>query len=134
MLSITLLEVVFYSDWMSAISVQLFLWEILTLAGIWTRDVPGTKPICCQLSYPGLDIENKLTEIEIEIVATKNRSEPVLLQIIKNSKLSLFNALALVRVKKTKNKLKHSSYLFWISMVGHFANCRILHWANQVVR
>ena len=28
---------------------------MLALAGIWTRDFPGTKPICYQLSYPGLD-------------------------------------------------------------------------------
>ena len=30
-------------------------WKTLALAGIWTRDLPGTKPICYQLSYPGLD-------------------------------------------------------------------------------
>ena len=29
--------------------------KILALAGIWTRDLPGTKSICYQLSYPGLD-------------------------------------------------------------------------------
>ena len=29
--------------------------KILALAGIWTRDLPGTKLICYQLSYPGLD-------------------------------------------------------------------------------
>ena len=33
----------------------LFHWKILALAGIWTWDLPGTKPICYQLSYPGLD-------------------------------------------------------------------------------
>ena len=31
-----------------------FHWKILALAGIWTRDLPVTKPICFQLSYPGL--------------------------------------------------------------------------------
>ena len=34
---------------------QYFHWKILALAGIWTWDLPGTKPICYQLSYPGLD-------------------------------------------------------------------------------
>ena len=32
-----------------------FHWKILALAGIWTWDLTGTKPICYQLSYPGLD-------------------------------------------------------------------------------
>ena len=31
------------------------LLKILALAGIRTWDLPGTKPICYQLSYPGLD-------------------------------------------------------------------------------
>ena len=35
--------------------VVFFHWKILALAKIWIRDVPGTKPICYQLSYPGLD-------------------------------------------------------------------------------
>ena len=35
--------------------VTYFHWKILTLAGIWTRYLTGTKPICYQLSYPGLD-------------------------------------------------------------------------------
>ena len=35
--------------------VTYFHWKILTLAGIWTQDLPGTKPICYQLSYPGFD-------------------------------------------------------------------------------
>ena len=42
-----------YSNWNNPITY--FHWKILTLAGIWTRDLPGTKPICYQLSYPGLD-------------------------------------------------------------------------------
>ena len=33
-----------------------FHWKILTLAGIWTQDLPGTKSICYQLSYPGLNV------------------------------------------------------------------------------
>ena len=33
-----------------------FHWKILTLAGIWTRELPGTKPICYQLSCRGLDM------------------------------------------------------------------------------
>ena len=36
-------------------SVTYFHWKILAPAGIWTRDLPGTKPICSQLSYPGLN-------------------------------------------------------------------------------
>ena len=32
-----------------------FHWKILALAGIWTRHLPDTKPICYQLSYPSLD-------------------------------------------------------------------------------
>ena len=32
-----------------------FHWKILSLAGIWTQNLPGIKPICYQLSYPGLD-------------------------------------------------------------------------------
>ena len=35
--------------------VTYFHWKIITLARIWTLDLPGTKPICYQLSYPGLD-------------------------------------------------------------------------------
>ena len=33
--------------------VTYFHQKILALAGIWTRDIPCTKPICYQLSYPG---------------------------------------------------------------------------------
>ena len=33
-----------------------FHWKILALAGIWTWDLPSTKPICYKLSYPGLDV------------------------------------------------------------------------------
>ena len=36
-------------------SVTYFHWKMLALSGIWTGDVPSTKPICYQLSYPGLD-------------------------------------------------------------------------------
>ena len=39
--------------------------KILALAGIWTRDFPGTKPICYQLSYPGLD--QKIGNIDLKI-------------------------------------------------------------------
>ena len=35
--------------------VTYFHWKILALAGIRTRDLPGTKPICYKFSYPGLD-------------------------------------------------------------------------------
>ena len=37
--------------------VSYFHWKIIFFTGIWTRarDHPGTKPICYQLSYPGLD-------------------------------------------------------------------------------
>ena len=35
--------------------VTYFHWKIIAFNGIWTRDLPGTKPICYQLSYPGLD-------------------------------------------------------------------------------
>ena len=40
--------------------VTYFHWKILALARIWTRDLPGAKPICYQLSYPGLDQSLKL--------------------------------------------------------------------------
>ena len=32
-----------------------FHWKIGSLAGIWTSDLPSTKPMCYQLSYPDLD-------------------------------------------------------------------------------
>ena len=35
--------------------VTYFHWKIFALARIWTQDLPSTKPICYQLSYPGLD-------------------------------------------------------------------------------
>ena len=35
--------------------VAYFLLKILALAGIWNGDLPGTKPLYYQLSYPGLD-------------------------------------------------------------------------------
>ena len=35
--------------------VTYFHWKILALAGILAWDLPGTKPICYQLNYPGLD-------------------------------------------------------------------------------
>ena len=38
--------------------VTYFHWKILALAEFWTRDLPGTKPICYQLSYSGLDLHN----------------------------------------------------------------------------
>ena len=37
------------------LSITYFHLKILALAGIWIRDLPGSKPICYQLSYPGLD-------------------------------------------------------------------------------
>ena len=36
-------------------SIIYFHWKILAFAGIWTQDLPGTKLICYQLSYSGLD-------------------------------------------------------------------------------
>ena len=36
-------------------SVTYFHWKILALAGILTQNLPSSKPICYQLSYPGLD-------------------------------------------------------------------------------
>ena len=44
-------------------SSNLFSLKILALAGIWTRDLPGIKPICYQLSYPGL---NYITRVYIK--------------------------------------------------------------------
>ena len=41
-------------------SMVYFHWNILALAGIGTRDLPSTKPICYQLSYPGLDMNQQL--------------------------------------------------------------------------
>ena len=32
-----------------------FHWKILALVGIWTRELPGNKLICYQLSYHGLE-------------------------------------------------------------------------------
>ena len=40
---------------MVIISYQVFSLKIRALARIWTRDLPGTKPICYQMSYPGLN-------------------------------------------------------------------------------
>ena len=37
-----------------------FHWKIISLARIWTPDLPSTKPICDQLSYPGLDIASEI--------------------------------------------------------------------------
>ena len=36
-------------------SITFFCWKILALARIWTSDLPSTKPMHSQLSYPGLD-------------------------------------------------------------------------------
>ena len=36
-------------------SITYFHWKIHALAGIWTRDLSSTNPICCQQSYPGLE-------------------------------------------------------------------------------
>ena len=33
---------------------------LIFTAGIWTQDLTGTKPICYQLSYPGLDLIKKI--------------------------------------------------------------------------
>ena len=47
-----------------------FFRKILSFAGIWTHDLCGTKSMCRQLSYPGLDIyfnllrANKLYSIQ----------------------------------------------------------------------
>ena len=43
-------------------SLTYFHWKILAFAGIWTRDFPGTKQICYQQSYPGLDIIKEITK------------------------------------------------------------------------
>ena len=36
-------------------SITDFHWKIISLAGIWTSDLPSTKPMRYQLSSPGLD-------------------------------------------------------------------------------
>ena len=40
--------------------VSYFHWKIVALARIWTLYPPGTKQICYQLSYPGLDNDKKI--------------------------------------------------------------------------
>ena len=60
--------------------VTYFHWKILTLAGIWTRDFPGTKPICYQLSCPGLDLFNISKMLNKSII--QNVLESVLLSIL----------------------------------------------------
>ena len=45
-------------------SVTYFHWKILALAGIWTRDFPGTKPICYQLSYHAAKMLSWRTKIQ----------------------------------------------------------------------
>ena len=80
-----------YSNSNSNNQVTYFLWKILALARIWTRDLPGTKPICYQLSYPGLDQRCSLFVDHIPhlvflvnlITTTVNKSPVVFLQFIK---------------------------------------------------
>ena len=43
-----------YQIWI--IQLLVFIEKFSPFAGIWTQDLPGTKPIYYQLSYPGLDI------------------------------------------------------------------------------
>ena len=52
---------IIYSYSNSSNPVTYFHWKIFTLAGIWFRDLPSTKRICYQLSYPCLDTYNFLT-------------------------------------------------------------------------
>ena len=49
-------------DRLYAVAIQVWIntitylhWKVNTLAGIWTRDLTSTRPICYQLSYLGLD-------------------------------------------------------------------------------
>ena len=37
------------------ILITYFHWKIIALAGIWTSELPSTKPMRYRLSYPGLD-------------------------------------------------------------------------------
>ena len=55
-------------------SIIYFQWKI---AGIWTRDILGTKPICYQLSYPGLDwyLKTKLSCILLLMHITKGTND-----------------------------------------------------------
>ena len=46
---------IIYSYSNSNKSITYFHWKILTFAGIWTSDIPSTKPMRYQSSYPGLD-------------------------------------------------------------------------------
>ena len=47
---------IIYSYSNSNKSVTYLHWKTIDLAGIWTPDLTGTKLICYQLSYPGLDL------------------------------------------------------------------------------
>ena len=59
-------------------SVTYFHWKILTLAGIWTPDLPGTKPKCYQLSYPGLDHELMLSVHFLKILCCRKTLSDIL--------------------------------------------------------
>ena len=43
------------SYWNSNKSITYFHWKVISIDGIWTSDLPSTKPMRYQLNYPGLD-------------------------------------------------------------------------------
>ena len=69
-------EEIFIRIQIQTIQLLIFTEKILTLAGIWTRDLPGTKPICYQLSYPGLDYLYKFITSTHQPCTWSRESEP----------------------------------------------------------
>ena len=50
-------------------SITYFHWKIIFLAGIWTLDLPSSKPMHYQLSYPGLDFKKTLGSLQVVIIS-----------------------------------------------------------------
>ena len=48
--------------------VTYFYWNIFAFAGIWTQELTGTKPICYQLSYPGISYEKLFFVIVFKMI------------------------------------------------------------------
>ena len=78
-------------------SVTYFHWKILALAGIWTRDLPGTKPICYQFSYLCLDPQELFASL-----GTRSKHPQVLVECSSNMNKKIQNLLIYFRTNLYK--------------------------------
>ena len=110
-----------------------FHWKSLALAGIWTRYLPGTKPICYQLSYLGLDLF-PISILNFTWYTTASFFPSLIFFSSAQMKSSYFYLWASLQagVKVVFNKLFKNSQFFWYFVVDYtfYETCLVFYKIN----